>query len=250
MTLERVVRRRQAPSRHCARRHGRQVPLPRRVLCRPHLEVGEVGCAGEDGERYLSLLRAALQVVHHERGRVHVLHVELRLRPRDRQPQVEPRLLRDVDGGGEARPAVDLPVEAGVEDGRVLQGVGKPGFVRTEIDPLRIGAVVGDPELDAEESPSRGSGDVHVDAVAHLEVLHDRRAAVEAQALAALILGGRGLSLQIPARRVGRNGKRRWCRRTGGGTEQKNDRHRKHDSSVDDRHRASPLEPTRPSSDG
>ncbi len=121
---------------------------------------------------------------------------------------MEPGVPRDVDAGGEARTVVDLPVAAGGEDRRVLDGVGVAGFVRPQVDLLGVGAVGRDPELEAEEAARRGRRDVHVDdPVAHLEVLHGRRAAVEQQALPAEEVGRLRVSLELPAGGVGGKGR-------------------------------------------
>ena len=206
---ERVVGGRDAPLGQSVRRHRRQVALPGRIGRRAHFEIREVGCAGQNVKRDLALLHAALQVVHHQRGLVHVFDVELRLRAGDLQAQVEPLVLRDVDRAGEPGPVVDLPVDAGVENRRVLHGVGKAGLVRAEINPLACWRRRWRCETEAEEAALGGSGDVHVDdAVAHLKILHDGRAAIEAEALAALVLGDFGFTLQLPARRVGRKRER------------------------------------------
>jgi hypothetical protein len=42
---------------------------------------------------------------------------------------VEPDIFGDINRAGEARPVIDLPVEAGVENRRILQGVWIPGLV-------------------------------------------------------------------------------------------------------------------------
>jgi hypothetical protein len=116
---------------------------------------------------------------------------------------MEPRLLRDVDPRREAGPVVDLPVAAGVENRRVLDRVGITRLVRAKIDLLGVGAVPLDPELHPEEAAPGASGDVHVDdAVAHLEVVDDRRSAVETETLAAEVLRRLRLSLKLPARRI------------------------------------------------
>ena len=60
---------------------------------------------------HLAFLHAALEIVHHQRGLVHVLDVKLGLRTSHLQAQVEPDILRDIDRAGEAGPVVDLPVQ-------------------------------------------------------------------------------------------------------------------------------------------
>src|ERR1051325_417296 len=128
--------------------------LPRRVGRRAHREVREVDLARQRGQRQLTLLYAALQGVHHERGPLHLLDVEPRLRARDFEAQVEPGVLRNIDRAGEAGAVVDLPVEAGVEDGRVLHRVRLSGLVLSQVDPL--GVLSADAELYAEEATARG----------------------------------------------------------------------------------------------
>jgi len=168
-----------------------------------HLEVREIGLPGQRVQGYLALLHAAFQVVDHQRGLFHVLDVELGLRAGDLQAKVEPFGFGDVQLGGEAGATVKLPVQAGVEHGSVLHGVGQAGLVRAQIDPFGVAAVVRDAELHAEESLLRRThrrGHVDVDdRVAHLEILEHGRAAVEQQAFAALIFGGFGLAFEVPA---------------------------------------------------
>ncbi len=206
---ERVVRGRDLPLRQHPRRHRRQVALPGRVGRGPDLEVREVRRADQVVQRELALLHAALQVVHDERGLLHVLDVELGLRARDDEAQVEPLALRDVDVAREALSVVDLPVRARVQDRRVLHRVRIAGLVLAQVHPFAIRALVGQAELEAEEPADGGRRDVHVDdGIAHLEVLQDRGAPVEEQALAAEIVRELRLALQVPARRVGRNGDR------------------------------------------
>ena len=113
------------------------MPLPGRIGRCPYFEIREIGRARQVIQGHLAFLNAAFQIVHHQRGLVHVLDVELRLRARHLQAQVEPDIFRDIDRAGEARPVVDLPVAAGVEDRRVLHGVGKAGLVLAKINLLR-----------------------------------------------------------------------------------------------------------------
>ena len=92
-------------------RHRREVALPRpRRACRAPRSSRSTPRPSERAERELALLDAALQVGHDERRRVHVLDVQLRLRPVDLQPQVKPGVLRDVDRARESGPVVELPV--------------------------------------------------------------------------------------------------------------------------------------------
>src|SRR5262249_43747958 len=135
----------------------------------------------------------------------HVLHEELRLRSGHLEPHVEPGILRDVDRAGESWAAVELPVEAGAEHRGVLHRIGQAGLVLAEIDPLRRLAVAADAELDAEEAAARRRGDVHVDdRVPHLEPLERRRATVETDGGAPLVVDDLRLSLEFPARGVRR----------------------------------------------
>src|SRR5207245_868192 len=150
-----------------------------------------------------AFLNAALQIVDDERRLLHVLHVESRLGSHYLQAQVEPDIPRDVDRACEARPIVDLPIKACVENRRILQGVSEPGFVLAEIDPFAIAAIARDPKLNTEETAACRRGDIYIDnTVAHLETIQDRRAAIEEEALAALIFSCLGLPLQIPTRGI------------------------------------------------
>ena len=72
-----------------------------------------------------------------------------------------------------------------------------------------VGSIVGDTELDAEET-ARGWGrniDVN-DAVAHFEILENGGSSVERETLATLVFGHLCLPLEVPARRVGRHRER------------------------------------------
>src|SRR5262249_32705436 len=110
---------------------------------------------------------------------------------------------------GETRSVIDLPVEAGVENRRILQGVGIAGLVLAEINKFGVGAVAGEPKLKTEKTTACGGCDINIDnAVAHFKVVQNRRSASEEEALAALIFNRFGLSLQIPARGVWGNGER------------------------------------------
>jgi hypothetical protein len=160
--FERIIRRRQAPFGQSARRHRRQVPLPGRIGRCPYLEAREIGCAGQDVQGHLAFLNAAFQVVHQQRGFFHVLDVQLCLRAHHFQPQVEPDIFRYVHRAGEARTVVNLPVEAGVENWRVLHGVRQPGLMLEEINPFGIGAVVGDAKLNAEKPTARRGGNIDI----------------------------------------------------------------------------------------
>jgi hypothetical protein len=116
-------------------------------------------------------------------------------------------VLRDVDAVGEASTAEDLPVASRLQHRRVLQRIGKARLVRPQIHFFVVGAVGVDAEIETEEAASGRSRHVHVeDAIAHLEILEDGCAAIEQQTLPAVRLCDPCLSLQIPARRVGRNG--------------------------------------------
>ncbi len=156
----------------------------------------------------MALWIAALEVVDDKRGLFHVLDIEPGLSAGHFQAHVEPDVLGDVDGAGEARAVVKLPVQAGVENRRVLHGVGLAGLVLAEVHPFGVGAV--DAELNAEEAAAGGGCDIHIDdAVANLEVFDGGSATVEQQALAALVFGSFGLSVQFPARRIRWDGVRR-----------------------------------------
>ena len=63
------------------------------------------------------------------------------------QTQVEPEIFWYIGRARENWPVIDLPAEAGVENWRALQGVGKPRLVRAEINPFSVSAVVADPKL-------------------------------------------------------------------------------------------------------
>src|SRR6266436_1852782 len=119
---------------------------------------------------------------------------------------MEPNIFRDIDRTRESWPIIDLPVEAGVENRRVLHGVWISGPVLTQINPLGIFAVIGDPKLNTEKAAARGRCDVHIDnPVAKLEVFQSRRATIEQKGLAALIFCCFGLSFQLPTWRIHRN---------------------------------------------
>ena len=117
------------------------MPLPRRIGRGAYFEVREVGRTRQVRQCDLAFLNAAFQIVHHQRRLVHVLDIELCLRARHLQAQVEPDIFRDIDCAGETWSIVDLPVAAGVENWRVLHGVGKAGLVLAEIDLFGVGAV-------------------------------------------------------------------------------------------------------------
>ncbi|MFZ3264325.1 MAG: hypothetical protein WA172_10020 [Terriglobales bacterium] len=109
-----------------------------------------------------------------------VLDVELRLCAHHLQAQMEPDISGDIDRAGETWPIVDLPVASGVENRRVLQGVGKPGFVGTEIDRFEVEALMVDAKVKAEEPALRGGCDVHIDdRIAHFKVFQNRRSTIE-----------------------------------------------------------------------
>src|SRR5262249_14825036 len=151
-----------------------------------------------------------------------------------------------VNGSGESRTAVELPVEAGAEHRGVLHGVGEPGLVLAEVDPLRRGAVPGNPELDPEEAARGGGGDVHVDdPVAKLEIIQARRGAIEEQRLPTLMAAHLGLSLEPPARRTGR------ARRRVGGRRRTSDEADTQDQDDRTKHRETsiPPGPVRPLAD-
>src|SRR6185437_14505072 len=103
--------------------HGGPVTYPGRVGGLTNPEVGEVGRAGEHVERQLSLLYSAFQIRHHERRRNRVFDVQLGLRPRHFEPEVETLVAGNVDSAGEPRTIVELPVGTGIEHWRVLHRV-------------------------------------------------------------------------------------------------------------------------------
>src|SRR5262249_45099059 len=109
------------------------------------------------------------------------------------QAQVEPDIFRDIDRAGEAWPIIDLPVEAGVENRRILQGVGESGLVLTKINPFGVGALISDSKLNPEKTAACGGCDIHIDnAVANFKILQNRRSAIEEEALAALVFSRLG----------------------------------------------------------
>jgi hypothetical protein len=73
--------------------------------------------------------------------------------------------------------------------------------VLTQIDPLCVGAIAGDSELDAEEPAVCRRRDVNVDhAVAQLDVLQYGSSAIEEETGAALVVDDFRLLLQFPTR--------------------------------------------------
>src|SRR5262249_33432870 len=107
---------------------------------------------------------------------------------------------------GEAGSVIDLPVQAGVQHGRVLHSIGQATLVLAQIDPL--GVVAGYSKLNAEKSAAGGCSHVDVNyPVAHFKIFYRRRSTVEQQALAALIVGHAGFSLEQPTIGVGGKGK-------------------------------------------
>ncbi len=132
------------------------------------------------------------------------------------QTQVDPEIFWYIGRARETWPVIDLPAQAGVENWRVLQGVGKPRLVLAEINPFCVGAVVADPKLNPEKPAASRGSDIHIDkAVAHFKVVQGRRSTIKQETLAALIFRYLGLSFQGPARRVCGNGERRWHLRMG-----------------------------------
>src|SRR5213083_2249353 len=120
---------------------------------------------------------------------------------------MEPNVFRNIDCAGETRSIIDLPIEAGVENRRVLHGVRSAGLVLAEINPFGIGVVIADSKLNTEKPAAGGGSDIHINnAVAHLIVFQRRRSTIEEEGLAALIFHSPGLSFQIPAPRVRGNG--------------------------------------------
>jgi hypothetical protein len=137
---------------------------------------------------------------------------------------VKPDIFRNIDCAGETGPVVDLPIGAGVENGRVLDGVGQSRFVLPQINPFAVGAVVIKPELNPEKPALSRGGDIHIDyPVAHFKILEDCRAAIEEEALAALIFRHLGFLLQLPSRGVRGNGERRRSLRIGRGLKKNNE---------------------------
>ena len=119
---------------------------------------------------------------------------------------MEPDIFRDIDRAGEAGPVIDLPVGAGIENRRVLHGVGQPGLVLAEINPFAVGAVFVETKLKAEKTAVCRGCDIDINnPVAHFKVFQNRRCPIQQEALAALIFSHLGV-LQVPARRVRRHG--------------------------------------------
>src|SRR6266436_48856 len=81
ITRECIVRRRQAPTGQSARGHWRQMPLPGCIGRGSDREIREIGCTCQNVQGHLALLKATLQIVHYQRGLIHVLDVEPGLRP-------------------------------------------------------------------------------------------------------------------------------------------------------------------------
>ena len=180
VALERVVGGGDAPVSDDVGLHGGKMALPGDVGGGADFKIGEVGFAGEREQGDFAFLNAAFQIVHDERGLFHVLDIKLGLRAGDFEAQMEPDAFRNVDRAGEARAVEDLPVTAGVEDGRVLHGVGEAGFVLAEIDFLVVGFFWIDANVEAEKAADGRGGDVDVnDGVAHFEIFEHGRAAVE-----------------------------------------------------------------------
>src|SRR4051794_17532259 len=88
-----------------------------------HFKIRKVGCAGEYSQGYRTFLVATLQIIHNERRLLHVSHIKFCLRANDLESQMEPCILGKLDGGGEARTVVNLPVQASVQHRRVLYGI-------------------------------------------------------------------------------------------------------------------------------
>src|SRR5216684_1054154 len=80
-----------------------------------------------------------------------------------------------------------------------------------QINPFGVSPAAVDPKLNAKEPAARGGCDIHIDnGVAHFKIFQDRRAAIEKDALAALIVRRLGLPFKLPARRIRRNRNRLW----------------------------------------
>ena len=166
------------------------------------IDVGEAGGSDQVGERHLPPLEPALEVGHLERRPGRVAYVEPGGGAGDGEPEMEPGVARDVHRPGESGPAVQLPIESGVEHRRVLHRVGQAGLVLPEVDVLAVQAV--GPELNPEEAALGRGGDVHVHhPIPELEVLRGRRTAVEHDAAAAEVVGGFRVALEHPVGGVG-----------------------------------------------
>src|SRR6478672_6073709 len=137
------------------------MPLPHRIGRGPYFEVREISCAGQHIEGYLAFLNSTLQIVHHQYRLIHVLHIELCLRPHYLQTQVEPDVFGNVDFTGETLPVIDLPIGSGVEYRRVLQCVWIAGLMWPKANPFTVGTVSVEPKLYTDKPAAPGGCDIH-----------------------------------------------------------------------------------------
>ena len=201
-----IERRRELPLDQSAGGHRGQMAPPRRIGQAAHFKIRHIGGPGQDMECDLPFANVALQVVHDECRRHHVLYVELGLRTANFQTQVEPHILRDIDCARKARPAVDLPVRTSAQDRGVLHGVGLPRLVLAQRDPRAIVTGGIEPKLNAEKATQGGRADVHVDyAVTDFKVLQYRCSTIEVERPAPLVIHRLDLRLKVPARGIGRD---------------------------------------------
>src|SRR5579872_778023 len=172
--------------------------LPGHVGCRADLEIRKIRFAGENTDPDFAFLDATLQIGHDQRRLLHISYVQLRLRAGNFETHVKPDISRDINRARKPRPAEDLPIQASVQDGRILHCIGETGLMLPKINPFAAAFLVA--KFQAEEAASCRCENVDVNhAIAYHEVLHGRLTTIELKTFAALVLHLLDITSQVPS---------------------------------------------------